>query len=572
MKKILLSSLLLLTIFILSSCEDITTSSDLPDDVFDVETPTVDDEDSTQIITTYDTSITISETTIVSSVSEAVSISDQVITISHEGTYELSGTSTNVSIYIDATSDETITLVFNGIDLSSNQGPIINVENAKKVIINLVENTLNTLTDLSTTAYDQNSVIYAKDDLTINGLGSLEINASYQKGIKVNDNLVIVDATISIDSKDHGIKVNNTLILQDVNLTILALGDGIKSENDEDTSLSLVYIYGGTYNITSYGDAISSSYDLTIEDGDFTIISGYNNTSSTESSKGLKASNNLYLMDGTYDITSKDDALHANQGLIIYDGTYDLSSNDDGIHADVSIEIQNGIINIEKSYEGIESSEIYISGGQLSITSSDDGINGSSGTTTSLFQMDASDGSIVQISGGLIYINAGGDGLDSNGDAIMSDGTVLIAGPTDNGNGAIDYNGSFKLTGGLLIAAGSSGMAENVSQSSIVSVKIGLSTSTSSIFQLKDASGLVIATFAPGKTYNSIVIASQDLEVGTTYQLYIGGSITSYDEVYHGFYTNALLSNQSLSLSFTISQTISTSGSTSSINTGPTRP
>ena len=186
--------------------------------------------------------------------------------------------------------------------------------------------------------------------------------------------------------------------------------------------------------------------------------------------------------------------------------------------------------------------------------------------------MDASDGSIVQISGGLIYINAGGDGLDSNGDVIMSDGTVLIAGPTDNGNGAIDYNGSFKLTGGLLIAAGSSGMAENVSQSSIVSVKIGLSASTSSIFQLKDASGLVIATFAPGKTYNSIVIASQDLEVGTTYQLYIGGSITSYDELYYGYYTNALLSNQSLSLSFTISQTISTAGSTSSINTGPTRP
>ncbi len=566
MKKTTYILLLIIISIFITSCNQKTSSTDLPDNVSDISEVIYKDED---LLDTYDSSddvITLTNESITSS-NQLVSISDDIITITKEGVYSFSGSSETATIYINTSDTDLVVLLFNNLDLSSDNGPIVYVENADKVIINLTGNS--SLTDSSNETYEDDAVIYSKDDLTINGLGSLTIQTSYQKGIKVNDDLIIINSTINISSFGHAIKTNQSLTLKDVTLTIDSAGDGIKSYDDENETESLIFIDGGTYTIESYGDAISS-YDLTVYGGSFTLTSGISNTNiSTTSAKGIKTTHTMYLLNGTFNITSKDDGLHSNDSLIIYNGTYIISSSDDGIHADDTIELQNGIIEITKSYEGLEASNIYISGGEISITSSDDGINGSGGSdSSSNFNFDHSDGSYVSISGGIIYIYANGDGLDSNGDIYMSGGTVLIAGPSDNSNGAIDYNGSFELDGGILVAAGASGMAENVSTSSQVSVKIGLSSSTSDIFQLQDEDGNDIITFNPGKTYNSIVISTTDLNVGDNYNLYIGDAIDSYETTYYGFYTGSSLTNQSLSLSFTIDSKISSVGTSSSMGGG----
>ena len=136
-----------------------------------------------------------------------------------------------------------------------------------------------------------------------------------------------------------------------------------------------------------------------------------------------------------------------------------------GIHADNILQIEDGMIDIKKSYEGIEASQIILNGANISVVSSDDGINSSGGSDSSSMNRPganqfASDGSMIEINGGTIYVNATGDGIDSNGDIIMTGGTLIVNGPTDNGNGAIDKNGTFTITGGTLVASGSSGMAE----------------------------------------------------------------------------------------------------------------
>jgi hypothetical protein len=108
----------------------------------------------------------------------------------------------------------------------------------------------------------------------------------------------------------------------------------------------------------------------------------------------------------------------------------------------------------------------------------------------------------------------------------MTAGTVTVNGPTNDGNGAIDYNGTFDITGGVLIAAGSSGMAEAPSASSTQnSVKITLtSQSAGTQVSIKDGSGKEIASFTPAKQYASVVISSPDIKSGSTYKVYAGGN------------------------------------------------
>ncbi len=104
-------------------------------------------------------------------------------------------------------------------------------------------------------------------------------------------------------------------------------------------------------------------------------------------------------------------------------------------------------------------------GGTVHITASDDGINvagGADGSASGNFRGGGGDmannaNNILTINGGYIVIDSGGDGLDSNGSVYMNGGTVIVNGPTNNGNGAIDYNGEFKVTAGYLVAVGSSG-------------------------------------------------------------------------------------------------------------------
>jgi hypothetical protein len=289
----------------------------------------------------------------------------------------------------------------------------------------------------------------------------------------------------------------------------------------------------------------------------------------------MKAGVDITITGGTVNIDSSDDALHSNDSLTIYDGEIVLASGDDGIHADATLEINGGNLTITKSYEGIESATVTINDGTIHIVSSDDAINVAGGADGSSIDgrpgqnAFATSGSYhLYINGGYIAIDAGGDGLDSNGSITMTQGTVLVNGPTNDGNSALDYIGTFDITGGFLVATGSSGMAEAPSASSTqysILYSFQSQQAAGTLVHIETEDGQAVLTFVPTKTYQSVVLSSPELENGSTDVLYTGGSST--DTVTDGLYTDGTYTAGTQVASLTISGMVTTAGSA-----GRTRP
>ncbi|MPN08190.1 hypothetical protein SDC9_155471 [bioreactor metagenome] len=164
---------------------------------------------------------------------------------------------------------------------------------------------------------------------------------------------------------------------------------------------------------------------------------------------------------------------------------------------------------------------------------------------------------IININGGYLNINTAGDSIDSNGSIYMKNGTVIVNGPTNNGNGALDYDGSFEMTGGFLVAAGSLGMAQAPSLTSTQnSVKVNLSSqSANTLVHIESETGDNIITFAPAKQHASVVVSSPKFKTGSTYKVYIGGSSTGTPT--NGVYSNGIYTKGIEVGSFKISSTVS---------------
>lgn len=527
-------------------------------------------------------------------------VTDNKVTINNGGTYVISGTSSNSQIIIDSASEENVYLVLNNVSLTCSNSAPIYVKSAKNAIIVLPDSTQNTITDGETydfedTSTDEpNAAIFSKDDLTIKGTGSLNVTANYNNGISSKDDLKITGGNISVTSADDGLMGKDSITIKGGNINVNASGDGLKSTNTEDTSKGYVLIEGGTLNITSTNDGIQAETNVNITDGTINIVSGggsinsssktdnmqnpwgqwgnSNSTSSsttdTSSAKAIKAVNNISIDGGNFNIDSSDDSLHSNNSLIINGGTFEISSGDDGIHSDTNLEINGGDINITKSYEGIESTSITINNGTIHLIASDDGLNAAGGNDSSSINdrpgqnnFSSSSGGTITINGGYLYVDSSGDGIDANGSIEINDGTVLVNGPENSGNGALDYDSTCNINGGLFIAAGSSGMSQSPSTSSKQNfVNIFTSSqSANTLISIKNENGKDIITFAPSKAYQSVIVSSPNLQSNTNYIVYSGG--TSTEQSLDGLYTNGNSSGGSEVGSFTTSTTSSTVGS-----------
>ena len=265
------------------------------------------------------------------------------------------------------------------------------------------------------------------------------------------------------------------------------------------------------------------------------------------STKGIKAGGGMYLNGGTYQIDSADDSIHSNANITIADGTYTLATGDDGVHADDALTVNGGTITVTESYEGLEGLTVTINDGTIDITARDDGINTAGGTDQSGFGtfgdhfkgMDSADDETeettdnemwMELNGGYIHILAGGDGVDSNGDLTINGGEIYIDGPSDNGNSAIDYGdrSSAYVNGGMLVAIGSSGMAEGMSDSSkqeVLMVKLGEQMEAGDV-ELTDSEGNVIVSYTALKSYDCVIISTAEVESGATYTLTTSGTTT----------------------------------------------
>ncbi len=484
--------------------------------------------------------------------SAAVTISGTTATITTAGNFHITGTLTNGQIKVETSDADPVRLVLDGVNITNATGPAMYIAAATKTVVVLQSGTQNTLTDGAGYAFatgedEPNATLFSKDDLSIGGTGALTVNAQYADAITSKDGLIIANGNITVTAKDDGIRGKDYLVVEQGKLTINAVGDALKSDNDTDLTLGFVHVVNGTFILTSGADAVQAATDVLLENGSFSIISGggSSSTQSFNTAKGLKAGKLVVVDAGTFSLNTADDAIHSNNNLCLNAGTFTIASKDDGMHADTTLVINGGDITISKSYEGIESQAIIINGGSIHLSSSDDGLNaaggndGSAGGNFPGASSSTSSDYYIVINGGYIWINATGDGVDANGAIEMTNGVVLVNGPTAQNNGPVDYDGGFKMTGGTLVAVGSAGMAqapdENSTQNGVL-VRFGSSKSAGTLIHIRASDGEEILTFQPAKSYQSLVYASPNLKEGTSYTVFTGGSSsgTVTDGLYSG--------------------------------------
>lgn len=494
----------------------------------------------------------------------AISLNEQSgdVEITNAGTYVLSGTLRNGSVKIAAGKNDVVRIVLNNVTIHATSYAAIYCTQAEKLIVSLPNGTTNELGD--GTGYSANdteaptATLFAQDDMTINGTGTLQVSANENDAIASKDTLKIMEGSYTITSVDDGLVGRDFLYVHDGTFTLDVQGDGLKTTYDSDDTKGNMVIEAGTYTITTGSDALQSEHNLTIYDGSFTLTTGggsvnsssssnansaggfgmWNHSTSssstdTASAKGIKAGTSIDIQGGTYQLDTSDDALHSNGTLNISYGNLVMLSGDDGVHADGDVTIQGGVIDIQKCYEGLEGSNIIIHAGDIQIIASDDGINAAGGndsTEANGMPQDnfhASGNCTIEIHGGTIQIDASGDGIDSNGSIVQDGGVVIVNGPSDAGNGALDYDSTYTLSGGTLVAIGMSGMAQapssTSSQNSIL-INVSSTQAAGSILYITDAQGNIVIGIAPKKQYNSVLVSTSSLQIDETYQIYTDGS------------------------------------------------
>lgn len=270
------------------------------------------------------------------------------INITEEGGYVISGSASNVSIMVNSDDESKVQLVLKDLSITNSSSPCIYVKNADKVFVTTSgTNTLivnGTFTSDGTTNTD--AVIFSKDDLVLNGTGTLNITSS-DNGITSKDDLKITGGTINITCDSDCLEANNSIAINDGNITINSKKDGLHAEYDEDDSLGYIYIAGGTLNINASDDGIHGTTIVQIDGGDITV----------KAKEGIE---------GTY--------------IQINDGNISINATDDGINAGAksksistpTIEVNGGNIKINMGSgdtDAVDSNgNIYVNGGTLDIT------------------------------------------------------------------------------------------------------------------------------------------------------------------------------------------------------------
>ena len=520
---------------------------------------------------------------------DGVMVTGSKATITAAGTYRISGKLADGQIVVDTEDEEEVRLILDGVDIRNSTGAAIDVASAEVAVIVLAGGTENFVTDGESYVFadaeedEPNAAIFSKADLTIDGDGALAVAANFNDGIASKDGLVIAGGKITLTAADDGIRGKDYLVITDGTITITAQGDGLKSDNEEDATKGYISIEAGVLDVTAAGDAIQAQTDVTIGGGEFVLTAGGGSGGRIDeatSAKGIKAGVNVVIDGGTFAIDSADDALHSNDALTVNGGTFDIATGDDALHADSELTVNDGEIDITRSYEGIESAVITLNGGDLHVVSSDDGLNVAGGNDGSGMAAGmgpggrpgrgagprqdafaATSNQILRINGGRIAVEAGGDGIDINGAVEMTDGMLIVHGPTQNMNGALDYDRSFTMTGGFLIAVGSAGMAQAPDESSSqLSILANFSSpvQAGTLIHLQASDGTEIFTFEPAKAYQSVAFSSPELVEGATYVLYGGGS--SSGAAKDGLYEGGTYSPGSQLASFTLSGTVTRLG------------
>ncbi|WP_298755352.1 carbohydrate-binding domain-containing protein [uncultured Nocardioides sp.] len=407
-----------------------------------------------------------------------VEVDGDTVTISAGGTYRVTGTLSSGTLVVDA-ADEVVDLVLDGVDITAADVAALHVVEAERVVVHLAEGSQNVLADDDAAVVDEsvedapNATLFSTADLWIAGDGALSVTAHAADAITSKDSLVLAGGEVTVRAADDGVRGKDHLVITGGTLTADVAGDALRSDNesvadDPEAAVGVIWIDGGTLDLTAGADAVDAARQVSVLDGDVTIAAG-----------------------------------------------------DDGLHSDQLLRIDGGRVSITESLEGVEAAYMFLSGGDVSVVATDDGINVSGGTTTtdetseevaaapaerpeggppgdggpggamgaapggrgetvssdpvadlSSLTVTAMEGSgfggpaegengsrFLEVSGGTYVIDTDSDGVDVNGTMTMSGGTLVVSGTDDVRNGALDVDDGLTLTGGTLAANGTATMA-----------------------------------------------------------------------------------------------------------------
>lgn len=556
-----------LSLALIAGCEGVKDSPSSADGIKDSPSSTL----------TEGTAIQLGETITIDG--EGATASDQTVRITQAGTYLISGTLEDGQIQVEVGNQEEVNLVLNETQISSTTGAPILITQSAKTTITLMEGTQNVIShqmvmnDGEEVSKEEKAAIFSQDDLMITGTGSLTVDAKTYNGIVSQDDLVIEDGNFVIESANHGLKGKDSVVIEEGTFKMTTKGDAIQSDQGADEEKGFITIRGGDFDLVAEQDGIQAQTKLVIEGGTFKIETGggyeagavkettsqppFNRgasataeTATTPSAKGLKAGQELVIEGGSLTINSADDALHTNGSLWMNGGEVTLSTGDDGLHADETVEVNGGTVDILTSYEGLEGQVVRVNDGVIRLVATDDGINAAGGMDGSGFMsffnptttaQQESESGWIELNGGWLYVNASGDGLDANGSIIMTGGVVIVEGPTSGHDGILDFDETFDLQGGQLIASGGVGMLQTPSETSTQpTLVIQDSFESGELIHIQSEEGAEIVTFSPSKASQVLIISSPDLKMESTYRVLSGGtySVEATDGVYQdGTYT-----------------------------------
>ena len=340
----------------------------------------------------------------------------------------------------------------------------------------------------------------------------------------------LADGEVEIDSEVEGLV---RVVLDGVDITSSTTAPLFVTKATE----TVIVLADGSTNVLTdpsqyvFPDAETDEPNATLFADDPLTITG---TGSLEvhanAGDAIAGRDTVVIAGGTITVDAVDDAIRGNDALQIDGGTITVSAGGDAFKSDTALTINGGTIDVVSSYEAIEAATIAINGGDITVVASDDGVNAVSDTGSPT----------LTVTGGTLAVDAGGDGLDVNGSITITGGTVVVDGPTEDMNGAIDYDGTFDISGGVLIATGSSGMAMAPSgDSAQLSLLSTFSTQEAgTTISVVSSDGTEIASVTPTKRYSSITVSTAAVSADDTYSIVVDGQVlattTTADAVSQG--------------------------------------
>lgn len=461
-----------------------------------------------------------------------------VVTVTEAGTYRLTGELTEGQIRVETGKEDEVRLILDDFTIHNSTSAAIYGVKSGSITLVLAENTENQVSDGASYVFEDgedepDAAIFSKDDLILEGEGSLTVEGNYQDAIRGKDDLQIHSGTYVLHAVSDGLKGKDSVEIAGGTFTIQSGSDGIQSSNEEEE--------GKGY--------------IRITDGQFTIEAG---------KKGILAASLVEVSGGTIQITAEDDTIHTDGDVAISGGSFVLNSGDDAIHGNNQVKVTGGNIEILSCVEGIEGLSVDIEGGDITLTASDDGINAADGSSDQETETGAegrreiageasaagraenggfgkmgggrggqnpfevTEGAYIRIAGGTIRIQADGDAIDSNGDLMIEGGTIYVEGPLHDGDGILDYNGTGTITGGTFVGTGSAGMLQSFSNTSEQPVLVMYFEETQAAgteLSVKTENGTELFSETPSRQYAVLIFSSPELETGATYQVSAGSTV-----------------------------------------------